>query len=40
MGEEHVEELCREGDDHDGRSALDGGQRLQVSEVKSHGGKS
>ncbi len=40
MGDEHVEELCGEGEDHDGRAALDGGQRLQVSEVESDGGKS
>lgn len=35
----HVEELCRERQDHDGRAALDGRQRLQVSEVEGHGGQ-
>lgn len=40
MGDEHVEELCGEREDHDGRAALDGGQRLQVPEVVSHRGES
>lgn len=34
-----MEELCREGQDHN-RAALDGRQRLQVSEVEGHRGQS
>lgn len=39
MGDEHVQEFCGEGEDHDGCTAGHRRQRLEVSEVESHGGK-